>query len=158
LAGQTDNEVVWDPFCGSGLELIERSLLGGVQAIIASDIAPKAVEIARLNLEKAGVTNASVSTHACDFREHQDIEDLPAGGVSLMITNPPLGRRVRVADMQGLFEEIFKVAARNLRKGGRLVILNPLKRTNAPASLKLQSGDPVDVGGFECRLEKWVKL
>jgi 23S rRNA G2445 N2-methylase RlmL len=158
LAGQTDNEVVWDPFCGSGLELIERSLLGGVQAIIASDIAPKAVEIARLNLEKAGVTNASVSTHACDFREHQDIEDLPAGGVSLMITNPPLGRRVRVADMQGLFEEIFKVAARNLRKGGRLVILNPLKRTNVPASLKLQSGDPVDVGGFECRLEKWVKL
>jgi 23S rRNA G2445 N2-methylase RlmL len=157
LAGHAQNEVVWDPFCGSGLELVERSLLGGVQTLIASDIAPKAVEVVRLNLEQAGVPSEMVTAHTCDFREHQRIEGLTPGSVSLMITNPPLGRRVRVADMPGLFEAIFKVAAASLRCGGRLVILNPLKRANVPASLTLEHRHIVDVGGFECRLEKWVK-
>jgi tRNA G10 N-methylase Trm11 len=158
LAGQAEDAVVWDPFCGSGLELIERSLLGKVKAIIASDIDAKAVEIAQLNLENAGCSGESVSSQACDFRNYRNIKSLTLGSVSLIITNPPLGRRVRVADMKGLFDEIFKVAASSLRPGGRLVILNPLKLENPDPFLKLESRHRVDVGGFECRLEKWVKV
>ena len=32
-AGEFSNEIVWDPFCGSGSELIDRALLGGVQTV-----------------------------------------------------------------------------------------------------------------------------
>jgi 23S rRNA G2445 N2-methylase RlmL len=158
LAGQVDDDVVWDPFCGSALELVERSLLGQVKALIASDIDPKAVEIARLNLENAGCSAESISTIACDFRDYRNVEFLTPGSVALIITNPPLGRRVRIADMKGLFDEFFKVAAVSLRIGGRMVILNPLKVENPGASLRLESRQLVDVGGFECRLEKWVKI
>jgi 23S rRNA G2445 N2-methylase RlmL len=158
LAGQVEGEVVWDPFCGSGLELIERALRGGVQAIIASDIDAKAVEIARRNLAEAGVDMHGVATRVGDFRATNDLGSRTRSAVTLMITNPPLGRRVRVADMQGLFEEIFQVAALNLCRGGRLVILNPLKRLTVPASLQLDCRHVVDVGGFECRLEKWVRV
>ncbi|MFQ3242940.1 MAG: 23S rRNA G2445 N2-methylase RlmL, partial [Lentimonas sp.] len=138
LAGQAENEVVWDPFCGSGLELIERSLLGKVQALVASDIDAKATEVAQKNLEKAGCSAETVTVQTSDFRKHRSIEGVASQSVSLIITNPPLGRRVRVADMQGLFEEIFKVASINLCPGGRLVILNPLKIENPNPYLKLE--------------------
>jgi len=157
LAGQAEDEVVWDPFCGSGLELIERALLGKVKALIASDIDGKAIEIAQANIEKAACAVETVSVQKSDFRKHRDIEGVGSQAVSLIITNPPLGRRVRVADMQGLYEEIFKVASINLSPGGRLVILNPLKLENPNPFLTLESRHIVDVGGFDVRLEKWVK-
>ena len=157
LAGVAEDDVVWDPFCGSGLELIERSKLGKVQALIASDIDAKATDIAQKNIEKAACAAETVIVQTSDFRKHRSIEGLSSQSVSLIITNPPLGRRVRVADMQGLFEEIFKVASINLSPGGRLVILNPLKIENPNPFLTLESRHLVDVGGFDVRLEKWVK-
>lgn len=158
LAGQADDEVVWDPFCGSGLELIERARLGPVKTLIGTDLDPHAAAIARSNLENAGCEPAAIVSQAADFREYRSIEGLTPGAVSLIITNPPLGRRVRIADMKGLFDEFFKIAAASLRPGGRLVILNPLKVDRPSSALKLESRHLVDVGGFECRLEKWVKI
>lgn len=158
LAGQDENEVVWDPCCGSGLELIERARLGKVQVLIASDIDSEAVKKARLNLDNANCSADSILTTVRDFKDYRSIEGLEPGTVSLIITNPPLGRRVRVADMKTWFNEFFTVAADTLRSGGRLVILNPLKTDSPSPSLKLESRHVVDVGGFECRLEKWVKV
>jgi hypothetical protein len=31
LAGKMDNEIVWDPFCGSGIELTECAMRGGAR-------------------------------------------------------------------------------------------------------------------------------
>ncbi len=158
LAGQAEDEVVWDPFCGSGVELIECSRLSKVSALIGSDIDPKAVDKARVNLENAGCSAVSMTTCARDFRDYRTIEGFEPGSVSLIITNPPLGRRVRVLDMKSMYKDFFKVAVASLRVGGRLVILNPLKTENPSPSLKLKGRHVVDVGGFECRLEKWVKV
>jgi hypothetical protein len=47
LAGRMENEIVWDPFCGSGLELIESALLGGVRAIHGTDLSEEAITIAQ---------------------------------------------------------------------------------------------------------------
>jgi 23S rRNA G2445 N2-methylase RlmL len=157
LAGQDKKEVVWDPFCGSGLELIERARLGPVEALIGTDLDPNAVGIAQLNLTAAGHQDASSSIHCCDFRNYREIEQIAPRSISLILTNPPLGRRVRVADMQGLFNDIFKVAAETLRPGGRLVFTNPLKLDSPEKSLKLVHRHTVDLGGFDCRMEKWVK-
>jgi len=79
------------------------------------------------------------------------------GSVTLMVTNPPLGRRVRVKDMQGLFADLYRSAARALKPGGRLVFTNPLRLRPEDPSLKLEYCQPIDMGGFECRLEMYRK-
>jgi len=157
LAGVESQDVVWDPFCGSGLELIERSLLGEVKTIIASDIDKKAVAVARLNLESACTGNESLAIHRCDFLNFREVTNIAPGSVSLIIANPPLGRRVRVDNLPGLISSFYRVAAETLCPGGRLVFINPLKLDSPVPSLKLQERHLVDLGGFNCRVEKWVK-
>ena len=82
---------------------------------------------------------------------------LTAGGVSLIITNPPLGRRVRVRNMAGLFEDLFHAAAVALKPGGRLVFANPLRLAPRDPTLKLEYRQSVDLGGFDCRVEMYRK-
>ena len=55
LAGRVEHEIIWDPFCGSGLELIECALLGGVERICGTDRSAAAIAIARGNFAAAKV-------------------------------------------------------------------------------------------------------
>ena len=155
LAGRQENESVWDPFCGSGLELIERALLGGVRNVFGTDLSEQAIDIARRNFAAAqpGFTGAKFT--CCDFRDFARDENLAA--LTLIISNPPLGRRVPIRNLRGLFEDIFAVAAKVLAPGGRLVFTNPFHMESPQPSLKLQSRQVVDLGGFECRLEVYRK-
>ena len=63
---------------------------------------------------------------------------LGPASVSLVITNPPLGMRVPVADLRGLIKDLFDAAATVLRPGGRLVFANPLPASYPHPSLQLQ--------------------
>ncbi len=156
LAGPMDGEIAWDPFCGSGLELIERALRGGVSHVYGTDISPEALVIARANLDAAKV--AVPATFACcDFREAAKACGLGPGSVSLVITNPPLGRRLRLADPWEFFTAFFEAASAVLRPGGRLVFTNPLRLEPRDPSLALEYRRTVDLGGFDCRLEMWRK-
>lgn len=161
LAGHHPSDVVWDPFCGSGLELVERGLLGGVKALHGTDLDPKAIEIAKANVLAAMVSVPQSIFAQSDFRDalkpgHP--AGITPGGISLIITNPPLGRRVRVKDMQGLFADLFRVAAVALKPGGRLVFANPLRTGPSDPTLKLEYRQAIDMGGFECRLEMYRKI
>lgn len=157
LAGRIEDEVIWDPFCGSGLELVESALLGGVQRLIGTDLEEKAVQIARMNIQAARLEGVDARILCRDFRKFREVKELAPGQVSLVLTNPPLGRRVRIPDMRGLFADLFGAAGAVLRPGGRLVFANPLKMDSPDQSLILEYRKAVDLGGFECRLEKWVK-
>ena len=156
LAGRQENEIVWDPFCGSGLELIERALLGGVRGVFGTDLSEQAIAIAKRNFAAAqpGFTGANFA--CADFRDFARDKNL--AGLTLIISNPPLGRRVPIRNLRGLFEDIFAVAAKVLAPGGRLVFTNPFHMESPQPSLKLQSRQAVDLGGFECRLELYRKL
>ena len=156
LAGRQENETVWDPFCGSGLELIERALLGGVRGVFGTDLSDQAIAIARRNFAAAqpGFTGANFS--CCDFRDFARDKNL--ADLTLIISNPPLGRRVPIRNLRGLFEDLFAVAAKVLAPGGRLVFTNPFHMESPQPSLQLQSRRVVDLGGFECRLELYRKL
>ena len=161
LAGHRAKEVVWDPFCGSGLELVERGLLGGVQTLYGTDLDPKAVAIARANILSAGLSDVHVNLVSCDFREAftpGNATGIRPGEISLIITNPPLGRRVRVKDLRGLFDDLYGVASAALTPGGRLILANPLRTGPSDPSLKLAYRQAVDMGGFECRLEMYRKV
>jgi 23S rRNA G2445 N2-methylase RlmL len=157
LAGRVEHEIIWDPFCGSGLELIESALLGGVERIHGTDRSAAAIAIARDNLAAAKVDPASTKLACCDFRDFAAGAGLGPGRVTLLITNPPMGRRVPIADLRGLMEDLFAVAATVLRPGGRLVLANPLFMETPHPPLQLRFRQAVDFGGFDCRLEMYQK-
>lgn len=151
-------QVVWDPFCGSGLELIERSMLGGVRAVHGTDLDPAAIAIARANFEAAGLENVSGKFTPCDFRDAEQAAGIAPGSITLVITNPPLGRRIRVKDMHGLIADLLLAATKALEPGGLLIFTNPLRDGPSSPSLKLEYRQTVDLGGFDCQLEIYSKL
>ena len=157
LASEPDQKTIWDPFCGSGLELIERSLLGGVKHVYGTDLDPKAIEVARVNFAAAQMDSTRSEFTCCDFRDAPREAGIQPGSVSLIITNPPLGRRVRVKDMQGLFADLYAASGRALRSGGRLIFVNPLRSGPSERFFKLEYRQSVDLGGFNCRLELYRK-
>ena len=86
-----------------------------------------------------------------DFRDGGKAcpELLGRGKVDLIISNPPLGQRVKVANLHALYADLFKVASNALRPGtGRLVFINPLRKEPAAEdeSLVLESRRMVDLG------------
>ncbi len=157
LAGRMENETVWDPFCGSGLELIERARLGGVRRVHGTDLSAPAIDIARRNFTAARLAPIEARFTCCDFRDFPRLESLPPHSLTLLITNPPLGRRIPIPNLRGLIADLFALAARMLQPGGRLVFTNPFPMESPEPSLKLQSRHVVDLGGFDCRLEVYWK-
>jgi predicted RNA methylase len=159
LAGQGEHEVVWDPFCGSGLELVERALLGGVDRLIGSDLSEEALEVAGRNFAAANPPGAPVQFIAGDFREVARRPELGPGSASLILTNPPMGMRIQLADLRGLLHDLLKVAAYVLQPDGRIVFPNPVRLAAEaiPPALELEYARTVDMGGFKCRLELYRK-
>ncbi len=153
-----DAEVLWDPFCGSGLELVERAMLGGVRRAVGTDIDPAAVALAQANFVAAGIRGTAGEFLACDFREAPQKAGLAKGSVSLVISNPPLGRRVRVPNLHGLFADLFKVSAEVLRPGGLLIFVNPLRLEPEGLPLRLEHRRTVDLGGYDCRMEVYRRV
>jgi 23S rRNA G2445 N2-methylase RlmL len=157
LAGPGENEIVWDPFCGSGVELIERALLGGVRCIHGTDHNRQAIEAARKNVAAANLKSVQAKFTCADFRDFAKIEGLGAGSATLVVTNPPIGKRVPVPNLRQLILDLTAAAAAVLRPGGRLVFVNPVRVEKPHPKLKLEFRQMVDLGGFACRLEKYVK-
>lgn len=153
-----ESEMVWDPFCGSGLELIERGLLGGVKALFGTDLSTDAASYTRANIKAAALKGIDVSIVACDFRDAARLAGITPGLLTLVITNPPMGKRVRIPNLPQMIQEVFHAAATALKPGGRLVIVNPVFLQRVHPLLRLESRRPVDMGGFTCHLEKYIKL
>jgi len=141
LAGPQPDELVWDPFCGSGLELIETALLGDVAQVVGTDLDPAAIAIAQANFAAAKLPRTQGVFRAGDFRAVAQVPALERGKVSLVISNPPLGRRVRVPNLHGLFADLFRLSSEMLRPGGRLVFL-----TNSHLSAMTVPDDPGPAG------------
>jgi len=157
LAGPMDPDgLLWDPFCGSGLELVERARLGGVSEAWGSDLSPEAIAIAQRNFSAAQLLPPGRFT-CCDFRDFPRISGLPLRSVGQIITNPPLGRRVPIRNLPGLISDLLSVAGALLRPGGSLVFVNPVAVPSPPRSLRLESSKWIDLGGFDCRLEHYRK-
>ncbi len=154
LGGVEAGDVVWDPFVGSGTELVERARLGPYARLVGTDIEASALRAARANTTAAGLGRLEL--------ELADALAFDPGPVSLVITNPPLGRRVRRdSGLKNTLVEFFVQAGRRLAPGGRLVWVCPhpeLVRVRAgEAGLELERSYTVDMGGFDCALERWNK-
>jgi 23S rRNA G2445 N2-methylase RlmL len=132
---------------------VERALLGPVRGLFGSDIDPHALAAASENLAAAGL----------DARiEQRDALDPAPEGVTLIMTNPPMGRRAsRAAGLDERLDRFVEHAAAALAPDGRFVWMAPWpKRARAAArraGLTLEWSQAVDMGGFEAELQRWVK-
>ena len=77
---------------------------------------------------------------------------------SLVVTNPPFGKRVRTGGPVGpLLAATLVNVAKQLRSGGRVVIMSPdaraTERAALGAGLSLRERTAVDVGGVPAELQ-----
>jgi 23S rRNA G2445 N2-methylase RlmL len=157
LAGEMKRATIWDPFCGSGLELIETALRGGVRRVIGTDRSAEAIAITEANFAAAISDSLRTTFASCDFRDYATVDGLRANAVSLVITNPPLGRRVPIPNLRELIADLFSAAEDVLEPGGRLVFVNPLPVKPTGRALQQEFRRKVDLGGFNCHLEMYRK-
>lgn len=153
IGGVRPDDVVWDPFVGSGTELCERAIAGPFSLLIGSDAAPTVLPVARQNLTAAGVRPQQMALLRGDATTLA-----PPGRPTLIITNPPLGRRLqRTTDLAPMLDRFLENAAVRLAPHGRLVWISPFpSRSEVVArrsGLDLSLSQDVDMGGFTARLQ-----
>jgi hypothetical protein len=149
-AAPREDDVVWDPFVGSGLELIEIERRVKVRALLGTDTDGRALDAARANLASAGISKAQLILG--DARS-QRLEP-----VTLIVSNPPMGRRVaRDGALLALLDDFLSNAKRNLAPKGRVVWLSPQGEHTARRAQSLgftvQRLEAIDLGGFEAELQ-----
>ena len=128
VAGPREDDIVWDPFVGSGAELVERALLGPHRALFGSDSIARAIAVARVNLARRRVRGSPRAAR----RPH------PAPpGVTLIITNPPMGRRAaRNVGTGDTLDRFVAHAAEALTTRGRLVWMAPWPKRARAAGVR----------------------
>jgi 23S rRNA G2445 N2-methylase RlmL len=153
VAGPRDDDVVWDPFVGSGAELIERASLGPCRSLLGSDVDERALAAALENCTAAGVEATLQKAEALTLRPR---------GVTLVLTNPPMGRRAsRARGLAEFLDRFVAHAAEVLRPGGRLVWIAPhprrARKAGLSAGMHLHWARIVDMGGFEGEMQRWER-
>ncbi len=153
VARPQKRDVVWDPFCGSGAELIECARLAPGLTLLGTDTSEEALAAARENLGAASMVAELSLADARTFT--------PKRAPDLIVTNPPMGRRVqRTGELRTLLADFVTHAADVLAPGGALVWLSPqpeLRDVAVLAGLRVAYERRVDLGGFFAmllRLEK----
>ncbi|MFO0679671.1 MAG: methyltransferase [Polyangiaceae bacterium] len=154
MGGVRAEDVVWDPFVGSGTELVERANLGAYVGLVGTDLDTRAIAIAEKNLARAGIRGATVLPG--------DATTFDPGPVSLVITNPPLGKRVRFTSGPAEFLDRFLGnVARVLVPNGRMAWVSPNAKTSDPIAarhgLVVDREHDVDMGGFTLSMQRLVK-
>lgn len=153
IAGSSPNDVVWDPFVGSGLELCERAIAGPYAGLIGTDREPSALEAARKNLDAVGGAH-DVTLVAADATLWRPSGSPP----TLVISNPPMGRRIeRTRDLGPMLTRALANVHRALAPGGRIVWISPLPElTRGEAErlhLVMKKALTVDMGGFSAEIQ-----
>jgi 23S rRNA G2445 N2-methylase RlmL len=152
VAGLRDDDVVWDPFMGSGVELVERGRAGRYARLVGSDTDPRAIDAARANFAAAGLRGVEIDL--------ADAVSCAPPKTTLIVTNPPMGRRlVRDGSLATLLDRFVDHASVVLSPGGRLVWLSPFgtrsfERARA-RGLEVTLEEVVDMGGFPAHLQRF---
>ena len=118
LAKVKKDDVVLDPFCGTGGLIIEAGVLGNF--VIGTDIDYRMVKGTKENLEYYGVKNYNI--FRCDARElNLDFK------VNAVVTDPPYGLCSSPAGESSLvlFKEFLQTIDSSLTEDGRICLASP---------------------------------
>ncbi|GAA5532159.1 methyltransferase domain-containing protein [Deinococcus aluminii] len=117
LAGQRDEDRIFNPMSGSGTLLVERALLGPYDAMVGVDLNPEAVECARANLHAA---KREVEVAQVDALH----TGLPPRSFDLIVSDLPWGDAVGThGGNAALYPAFLTEMHRLLSRQGRLVVL-----------------------------------
>ncbi len=132
IAGAEPDDVLLDPFCGSGT-ILQEAALNGVKEIYGSDSEVKAVKDSQENLrwlfKEAPHLNVNMEITKMDARQ-------TVARPTIIVTEPYLGEPLRgheplvwlkkqAAELAKLYLETFRHWKTTLRPGGRIVMLWP---------------------------------
>lgn len=141
LSGAKPDDVILDPFCGSGTIVTEAMILG-FKKIIGSDKEARAVADTKQNIEWT-VAHSKVARGFIPRIEHASVETvdriLPPASVDAIITEPFLGPPLRgnespaaldrtVHDLQKLYRDAFSSFSKILKPNGTVVFIFPAFR------------------------------
>jgi hypothetical protein len=156
LGAVTSDDVIWDPFCGAGTELIECAMSGPFKAAYGTDLSLRATQAARQN-SRSFVEPKFASIQWL----HQDAANFEGAAPSLTITNPPLGRRVHRHGIKDFYENVVPKVLSKIPRGGRLVWVTPFASLTdkllLAQNLHVTMRVTVDLGGFTGEIQRAVK-
>ena len=118
--------------------------------IYGADISPKAVEIARANIKSAGV--AKYIELERKPLSAWETSPRPAG---VLVTNPPYGERISVADMDGLYQTIGS-KLKHVFTGYHAWIIGYRDDYFARIGLAPSEKIPLYNGSLECSLREYI--
>lgn len=90
LANITENDILYDPFCGAGTIAVTAAKYFKPKKVLASDLSGKAVDFTIQNFKSAGIHKNKFSV----FRSNISQVKLQSESIDKVITNLPFGVRV----------------------------------------------------------------
>ena len=119
------DQVILDPFCGSGTILLEALEVEPTVRCIGIDVNRKSIQGAQENAKAEGRGPDVIKFYCIDvraFRKH-----VPDNSVDAIVSNLPwgimTGQRKSVSDLQSMYEMFLRTAWYTLRDHGRVVML-----------------------------------
>jgi len=142
----------WKDFDEDMFEKIKMEHLGTIikprVSIFGSDISAQAVQIARTNIEKAGLTD-SISLSVCDFK---DLKSPDENG--FIFINPPYGQRIQPEEIDLLYGMIGSTLKHSF-PGTTAWLITSNKESVKHIGLKPREKHTLFNGALECLLLKY---
>lgn len=117
LAQAKTDDIVLDPFCGTGTTILEAALIGCKP--VGADVQRRMINGAKRNLRHFGVSGESLII--------ADARQLPLNRVDCVVTDPPYGKSATTlkSNTKAIVEAVLKSAQTLLHKGQRICIASP---------------------------------
>ena len=132
--GDLQGRRVLDPGCGNGVLGIAAGLLGAAD-VVGVDVDPEAIEVARRNARRVGVTGA---WRVADVRE-------VSGPFDTVLMNPPFGAQRRHADLPFLDRalEVGRVVYGFHNAKAEVFVLRRIRSRGARVTDRLEYAFPI---------------
>ena len=118
------NDLVLDPFCGTGGILVEAGMLGA--RVIGIDVQKSMLRGAEMNLDDYGSEYQLI----CGDARNLPIADLT---IDAVVTDPPYGRSalVMAESVESLYKDALFEIYRVLKRGGRAAVISDFELSRA---------------------------
>ena len=137
LSQAKTDQIIFDPFCGSGTILSEALALG-FNSLVGCDISPKAVNDTKINLDwlKQEIGNSLADIQIFVGDASRVAEKIKANSIDSIVTEPYLGPPIKgsesveriksiIAELDKLYFDSIAEFKKILAPGGRVVIVFP---------------------------------
>ncbi|MFH0951397.1 MAG: DNA methyltransferase [bacterium] len=133
LSGAKFNQILLDPFCGSGTVLAE-ALLMGFQQVQGTDLSAKAIKDTQTNLAWLKKDQPQIGIYKIQLADVRKLsQTIPAKSIDVIVTEPYLGpQRGRidyqsiVTELMDLYSPALTAMAQVLKPQGRVVMIWPV--------------------------------